>query len=97
VGDVVHAEIGDSESSTLILLRLELSISCLLGQCLSLGRDRCKTLRSDIFDYRRNKTAGGGNGNGYIGLLVPTINECELASETIKATCSHPNGLAQPS
>lgn len=63
VNSGVHAHVGDRDGTTLILLRLELAITGLLGERLDLARDGLEATALNTGDNRGDETSGCGNGN----------------------------------
>lgn len=76
VNSGVHAHVGDRDGTTLILLRLELAITSLLGERLDLARDGLEATALNTGDNRGDKTSGCGNGNRDVDVV-------ELADVTV--------------
>ena len=67
-----HTHIGDRERATLVLLRLELTITGLLGQFLAHPADVRQTQSTTVADNRRNQAIRGGHSHANVLRVVLT-------------------------
>lgn len=68
----VHAHVGDSEGTTLVLLGLELVLAGALAKVLDLVGDAGQTQALDVLDNGGDQTRGGSNSNADVGGAVLT-------------------------